>query len=215
MNCSLISDELLRNGFSFFHGNSISRREIELFAGSKVLRIEQDVLIPRKFNKENPGAWSNLYSDQEFPLHTDFAYQKLPPKYIVLHCVKNESSNRPTYILDRNSIPPEVMIKLSRVLWKIRHPEQNGTIRIFSKPPNLNQEILRYDPTCMTPYFRKDRWAIELLNSIYERYSEMVFWNKDKILVLDNWRCLHGRGTNTFDESKNEKRVLERHSVYI
>ncbi|WP_171324268.1 TauD/TfdA family dioxygenase [Vibrio tubiashii] len=210
-----ISEELSNKGFSFFSYDGLSRKEVELIFCKSVSRIEQDILIPRKENKENPGAWSNLYSDREFPPHTDFAYQTLPPKYIVLHCINNDNSNRPTYLLDSDSIPVEAKNKLSKVLWKINHPEKNGTMKIFKKFPSINQTIVRYDPTCMTPYFRKDKWAINLLENVFSTYAEKIIWDKAKILILDNWRCLHSRGVNSLHQGKKEGRVLTRYSIYI
>ena len=215
MSFNLISDALNKNGYLFIRECDMAMEALEKVAELQVSRIAKDTLTPKKINRENPGAWSNLYSDKEFPPHTDCAYQSSPPKYIALHCISNENSDRPTYILNYHAIPAEARNKLSRVLWKMRHAEYSGALRLFRKSPTHRQEILRYDPTCMTPYFKKDLWAIDLVNLLYQRLAQKIIWSEGSLLVFDNWRCLHGRGVNSPFQNGAENRIIERHSAYI
>ncbi len=210
-----MATSLDKYGYGCIDEKNITPKVIEEIIGVSIKSIEKDFLKPKKVNKNNSGAWSNIYSDKEFPPHTDFAYQSVPPKFIGLHCTSNQNSERSTSILDSQIIPYETICRLSKVLWRIRHSERVGTIRLFDKKSYKGKSILRFDPVCMTPYFKKDRWAVELLGEVFKEYSFTVSWEVNRFVIIDNWRCFHGRGLNIKTSEFAENRVLERHSIYI
>ena len=211
----LLSNCLKENGYVYFNERKIVEEVFESVTEISLSNMIIDSLEPKKENTENPGAWSNIYSDKEFPPHTDFAYQALPPRFIGLHCISHKNSDRPTFILDSQKIPSNVKNKLHKVIWRIRHHERSGTVRMFDKKTLKGCEILRYDPVCMAPYFKKDIWAIDLLNHTYRKYSDAVAWEENGFMIIDNWRCFHGRGLNKHFCKNNEKRVFQRYSAYI
>ncbi|VUT13544.1 hypothetical protein SB6421_05491 [Klebsiella huaxiensis] len=215
MNFKPITNTLNNEGFVFFTKHDIAMEEFEKIAGVQFSHIAKDFIRPQKENHNNPGAWSNIYSDGKFPPHTDFAYQSSPPKYIMLYCTDNKNSNRSTFVLDIHSIPLSARNKLSQILWKMSHPERSKALRLLKMSHEYGQSILRYDPTCMKPYFKKDVWAIDFINSIYNEFSKEITWKEGGVLVIDNWRCLHGRGDNKLTQHCEEKRIFERYCAYL
>lgn len=214
MNCDKIKEELRTNGFASFSCSSLSYDDLFAITDRRYTQVKRDFLIPRTSNDENKGAWSNIYSDGEFPFHTDFAYQDLPPRYVALHCIQVSNSNRPTFIADSWLIPSKIKNRLSKVLWKVSHPEKYGTLRLFNKFSEGEGYQLKYDPVCMKPYFKKDDWIKTAINDTCKQYSIEHHWKKNVVLIWDNWRCFHSRGLNLLEESHEECRIIERYSYY-
>lgn len=208
--------DLERKGFSIFnYTNDLSDLLHSLLNDSSIY-VDKDYLQPEKENFRNIGAWSNIYHDNEFPLHTDFAYKEIPPRYIVLQCLSISYSSRPTYILDWNLIPSDITKTLINVVWKINHKERNCALKLWSPLRDHNVKILRYDPVCMKPYFKKNSHASEIISNVFKTYSDSVFWEVNKCVIFDNWRCFHGRGINHSNKNDNkEDRLLARYSIYI
>jgi alpha-ketoglutarate-dependent taurine dioxygenase len=187
----------------------------EATANANVRRVESDALEPRSHNFDNRGAWSNIYGAGKFPMHTDFAYEAVPPRFIVLRCVKLNNSNRSTRVFDTKMLPTHLTRQIAKIPWMIRHKERRGVIRMIDKGTKKGFEIWRYDPVCMSTYFSKHRRVIERLEEIFANKAACIQWQVDWSVIIDNWRCLHGRGLNTTSDTREEVRVLERYSIYI
>jgi hypothetical protein len=135
------------------------------------------------------------------PLHTDAAYLHLPPRYIALHCLDPGEGNCPTRVLSVDLF----RLRSEGPAW-LREPHWiccDGYNSAFYSPITEVQngiERLRFDPFCMFA-LKPDRPDLnQALAAIEERSVEVsVRWDAGRCLIIDNWRCLHARGTGAID----------------
>jgi hypothetical protein len=52
-------------------------------------------LIPRKVSSSPPNTYSGNFGHAEFPLHTDLAHWALPPRYLLLRCIRALKMSQP------------------------------------------------------------------------------------------------------------------------
>jgi alpha-ketoglutarate-dependent taurine dioxygenase len=167
-----------------------------------------EILTPKDSVEAKPNSLSRFYGFGAFPFHTDSATHEKAPRLIFLRLVDNSSSDRPTVIVDPLLLSSEAQRrKLQNDVWVIN----GGTTAFYSTlltraPDGM---CLRYDPHCMRPAharFVESQAVIESLISKAEVHT--VDWVANQLLVLDNWRVLHGRGCTASGEDRN--RLLER-----
>jgi hypothetical protein len=87
----------------------------------------------------------------------------------------------------------------------------NGRFSFFGSLLERGRPFIRLDPGCMKPLSRDGEAALAAFGS--EKNADRLYahqWNLGAILVLDNWRMLHGRGIGTPTE---QGRVLVRAMV--
>jgi len=132
------------------------------------------------------------------PMHTDSAYIPLPPRYVMLSCLSPGESECPTRLwsLDRKTPFINGRSPLTRPGWVVRGG--GHLCPFYSQVLNRNwkgQWFIRFDPCCMVPpYANEDEVeAVRLELEAMSVFHEFT-WFRGSILILDNWRCLHGRG---------------------
>lgn len=167
-----------------------------------------DVLRPTAAAVSRRRSLSSIYSIAEFPLHVDTAHWITPARFLLLACLRPGSGDRRTVLLDVPSVclSDAERLLLSSTPLRVR----NGRHSFFSTALSKGRGFARVDRGCMSPvnsegdrvldFFAETRWATNL---------EEVAWEAGKILVVDNWRCLHGRGNAVrSDEDRMLLRVL-------
>lgn len=169
-----------------------------------------DLLIPTHAHAARSRSLSRLYSLGEFPLHSDTAHWPTPCRYLMLACASTGNGSRPTFLLDTRT--------LSITNWEhsLLHTAplrvRNGRNSFFSTILSNSRSFVRFDPGCMTPttsnsaealaIFSRRKWTAEV---------ETVDWKAGLVLILDNWRVLHGRGrSDSSDADRKLLRVLVR-----
>lgn len=167
-------------------------------------------LKPKDGTYSVKGTFSNRYGYGEFPLHTDMAFHTRPVRYMMLSSDMASSSR--TSILSTSDIFKQLnredKYNAQRAVYKIKTSERSFfSSLIFTE---LGTQGMKYDPTCMIPA-NKSAKDIELkLREIFAQVKpEYIEWTKGKILIIDNWRALHGRTC----VNQEENRVLKR--IYI
>lgn len=132
----------------------------------------------------------------EFPLHIDTAHWLIPCRYIILACVSPGIGNRSTLLLDTQNI--QLSGTQRTLLRSAPLRVRNGRNSFFSTILSNSRPFVRFDPGCMTAstpdgiealrVFTRDNWAQRI---------DHLHWEEGVVLVLDNWRMLHGRGKAT------------------
>jgi hypothetical protein len=150
-----------------------------------------------------PGSKSALRGRSGFPLHTDGAHLYVPPRVVLLR-ITSGKSDCPTVLIDtRALVLPDVLKE--RLLDGIWVTGNRGFERLV---PVFAEWGVRWDEDCMRPVDQVARSAHESLRAILEaaRCESHTWGSRDTVLILDNWRMLHGRGR----VPDHENRVLER-----
>ncbi|KRF09736.1 hypothetical protein ASG89_16110 [Paenibacillus sp. Soil766] len=173
-----------------------------------------DTLVPMDANKAKPKSLSAVYGVGQFPLHTDTAYIKIPARYIILYAKQIEGEVQPTTLLDLSKIgfSQDLEERLDRCLYTIANSRHSflATLRGYS---NIHRKKwIRFDSSCMRPTNKESSVTMNELNdSISKIKLEIINWSQGDILIIDNWRCLHGRGVA--NSSAKAVRVIERVTI--
>lgn len=166
-----------------------------------------DVLRPVWAAEAKPRSLSRLYAKGAFPLHTDMAHYPRPCRYLIFACVNPGDGNRPTNLLDSRMLDFSDADKKSLITSPF--VIKNGRRSFFSTILSDDGSHLRFDEGCMKPATANGRSAMDLFAP--QRVAQWVtpfYWKPGIILILDNWRMLHGRGAGVPTELDSLRTLL-------
>ncbi len=155
-----------------------------------------ETIFPRSLDGARPSSLSKVYGLAAFPLHTDTAHWTVPCRYVVLGCARIGRVDTPTVLVDANdpSFSADERLLLRSSTFSIK----NGGNSFYGSLIDGQRRFTRFDPGCMLPVTESSRTAMHLYSM--KRQSERVItyrWNEENVLIVDNWRMLHGRGNKT------------------
>lgn len=151
-----------------------------------------DTLLPTEAKAANPRSLSRVHAFGEFPLHIDTAHWLTPCRYVMLACVSPGSANRPTLLMDTWRLP--LTEYQSTLVHSMPLRVTNGRNSFFSTILSKSRTFVRFDPGCMTPTTPEGGKALAVLErQNWPDYIETIQWKSGMVLVIDNWRMLHGR----------------------
>ena len=214
---------LRRNGYAYLHRlyPNIPTIDVAALIG-EVFDIQEQfpelgaatiqVLQPHHQLDAKGNQYSGTYGLAEFPLHTDLAHWAIPPRYILLRCV-NGSPGVATKLLHCSSI--ESVIGTTPLRHALARPRRLGlhrTLSLLSVRLNLGDEWgMRWDPLFLTPMnVAGQDIANTMSNHVWKApiLRSMTLADRGDTLVIDNYRCLHGRtGVSVDDLSRRIERV--------
>jgi len=152
------------------------------------------------------GSKSALRGLNSFPLHTDEAAQRTPPRYILMRSLSGISTSE-THLLCFSSshISDKLFTDLAGGLWVCRGTREPHISSVWEN------ERIRWDEDCMRPVDRLAKRAHSKFRVFCARAEKISYrWsNHSSVLLIDNWKTMHGRASVSF----NEQRQLER--VYV
>jgi alpha-ketoglutarate-dependent taurine dioxygenase len=164
-----------------------------------------DTLSPTLSEAAKPRSLSKVHAVGEFPLHIDTAHWLTPCRYVMLACVSPGSASRPTLLMDARRLP--LSEHQSSVLHSTPLRVTNGRNSFFSTILSKARPFVRFDPGCMTATTPDGANALAILErQNWPDYIENVQWKPGTVLVMDNWRMLHGRGHG--DCSDSDRKLL-------
>lgn len=130
------------------------------------------------------------------PPHTDAAFMARPPRYLVFECLHPGEHSCPTNVwsLDVSRLVHDGPDVLTAPGWLV----SGGGKRPFYCQVLTAQGAepwVRFDPCCMRPPSSSGRGALDEAAKILAEYSTLrsFSWDRSALLIIDNWRCLHGR----------------------
>jgi len=170
-------------------------------------------LTPGPADDSPPNTYSGNFGLMEFPLHTDLAHWARPPHYLLLRCIHGNQCVA-TRILDGYHLIQAIgRDQLCATLVQPRRPMRNGKqlLRILSNPIESSCDLLRWDSIYLHPATRRSSKVFGVLREFLSHVRpQEVNLQRGDTLLLDNWRCLHGRSAVTETE---RTRLIER--VYL
>jgi hypothetical protein len=160
-----------------------------------------DHLSPQSSEDARAASLSRKFGYGPLPLHCDTAHWLVPCRYIVLGCVEVGSVEAPTVLLDT------VVVRLSKeehlLARSASYLVRNGRKSFYANLIDSQRSFVRIDPGCMEPVTDSSIEAMDLYR--YERHQAKTVafhWRPGDILVIDNWRVLHGRGNDSIADPK-------------
>jgi len=152
-----------------------------------------EMLRPTISDAAKEGSLSKIHSAGEFPLHIDTAHWLTPCRYLILGCLSPGAGNRSTALLDTKKLP--LTDRHISLLQSVPLRVTNGRKSFFSTILSKARPFIRFDSGCMTATTPDDASALDVFSrQNWPDHIKYVHWDAGIVLVIDNWRVLHGRG---------------------
>jgi hypothetical protein len=163
-----------------------------------------DFLIAKTSDQAKRDSLTKRYGTNDFPIHTDGAYLKIPPRFIVLKYVGDIKEVTPTIIVhfDLNKLTDEELHFVKNRIWFVKGENKGFYSRI------LQDNILRYDKEVMK-LVNSDKDLMS--ESLQKMNKTSVTWEKNKVVVIDNYAVLHYRPR--VSEKEVNRRILQRINI--
>lgn len=144
-----------------------------------------------------PNTYSGIYGLNEFPFHSDMAYWRIPPRYLMLRCVKGHAGVATLLIKGDEIVERVGKGKLVRALVKPRRPVKGSLplLSMFRPEAASRRFLLRWDEKFIVPASTGSAETVASTNrAILEATKVSVSLSEPgDTLWIDNWRMLHGR----------------------
>src|SRR5690606_23844174 len=135
-----------------------------------------------------------------FPLHTESAYWRTPPRYLLLACEAEGLSRRPTLVADLRQLLDRCADPLRRVTWLV-----DARPRFFANivTGERGAERFRFDLDCMAPVDNLGEAAARALAlAVTSLPAHAITWSSGDVLLVDNRRFAHGRAGGGDDRDR-------------
>lgn len=150
-------------------------------------------LVPRA--DATPNTYSGIFGLGRFPFHTDLAHWAMPPRYILLRCVRGYA-DVPTILIDGARVVANIgLVEMNRALMTPRRPRK-GKVQLLSLAQREgSSDMIRWDEVFLKPASPVgqrvfDRVRVEI-DAAHPTPVAMV--DPGDAVIIDNWRMLHAR----------------------
>ncbi|MBB3231961.1 TauD/TfdA family dioxygenase [Halomonas stenophila] len=177
--------------------------------GARRRRSVVEVLKPQSSSFAHDNSLSAQYQLSSFPFHVDTAHWPTPCRYIVMGCKSSGICGRETHLIDWEllQLKHSDINLLKNAVFLVK----DGRRSFYSSIVSDNNPFIRYDIGCMHTTDRDSEIALQVLNSAFDNAKKIdIEWKENDILVLDNWRMLHGRSSSSNAFGMNSSRELHR-----
>ncbi|WP_316840068.1 TauD/TfdA family dioxygenase [Pedobacter gandavensis] len=207
-------EELKFNGWCEISSDSSTDKQL-LDLASQIGRIYAhpngnliDQIIPKTKSQSTKNTFSYNYQLEAFPFHTDTAFWNLPARFVLLS--NATSSNVATTIIHINQLLASLTDKeknvMSNAIFLLKTPTANFYTKLLNKVNN--KPFFRFDPNCMKAMNKDAMAATEIIKFKLEAISvNRITWERQKILIFDNWNTLHAREIIGCDRKRMLKRI--------
>jgi L-asparagine oxygenase len=164
---------------------------------------------PQPRHTANTNTLSSRYGMGAFPVHTEAAYLRKPPRFLLLYCIEPGCGGRTTVLLDGAAISSRLPEVRRPGTWVVKAGRRPFLCDVLWRRAQ-NQVGIRYDRECLFPCGPAALAEEQLIRSFVEASTPVTIeWARGQLLVIDNHRVLHGRGGSKHDDKDRWlKRVL-------
>lgn len=130
-----------------------------------------------------------------------------PCRFIAFGCLDPGVPSVATTILDRRALAfsakERALLRNAVVLVR------SGRRSFYASMMPADERFLRFDTSCIEAIDARGRSAIEMVEDRLARSSPVHHhWHAGDVLVLDNWRVLHGRASAEGSIGRRLSRIL-------
>lgn len=202
--------ELEKCGWAFIECgcNSESILQIARLIGTPICSPNGELvrcLMPSPQHLGDPKTFTGKHGCGEFPLHTDTAFWARPARFLVLHA--SGDIRRATTLLSWQTLLErfslEQIAEFRASVWRVstRAPQFYATSEFILD----GKKGFRYDPNVLFPANNAAKKTDSLLQNLIADASPIsISWTSESVLIIDNWRMLHGRGRCPRNEARRE-----------
>ncbi|ESY62402.1 hypothetical protein X742_33105 [Mesorhizobium sp. LNHC232B00] len=167
----------------------------------------QEFVRPQTADQAHPRSLSARYGLNALPFHAELSHRPKPCRYLLLGCIEPGSPSAVTMLLDWRTLgfSPDELHLLEGAPILVR----SGRRSFYSTILSPDRAFLRYDPGCLEAVDQRGEAALRLMeHRLASGSPEVHHWRQGEILVIDNWRVLHGRGPTDQGSGRRLARVL-------
>lgn len=167
----------------------------------------QEVVQPRAEKNAHPRSLSARYGLNSLPFHTELSHRPRPCRYVLLGCFDPGSPGAATTLLNWRTLgfSSDELHFLEEAPILVR----TGRRSFYSTLLSPDGAFLRYDPGCLEAVDERGRTALRLVERRLAGGSLQIYrWRRGEILVIDNWRVLHGREPSDRSSGRRLARIL-------
>lgn len=168
---------------------------------------DREILTPRTRAQSHARSQSSSHGLGALPVHVELSHRLVPCRYLVLGCMDPGRPTCATTTVEWRSAgftPYETrLLKAAPLLIR------NGRASFYSTALPADGRFLRWDAECVEPVDERGREAVEVLvRRLSSLTAERHLLEAGEILVIDNWRLLHGREAAGIDSGRRLMRKL-------
>jgi len=168
-------------------------------------------LVPIETATAPPRTFSSLHGKGSFPFHTDTASWPLPARLVLLRAAGGDL-RRDSHVLPfRHVINSDLGLSqelVSQSIWLLGfRPRTHYSTMSFAYEGRGGN---RFDPNFMRPANAAAKIVKPLFAQCALLLMSTISWKAGRVVVIDNWRCMHARGAPPLNEGV---RLLER--IYL
>lgn len=170
-------------------------------------RALEEVVRPQTSGEAHPRSLSAQYGLDSLPFHVELSHRPLPCRYLLLGCIDPGSPSAVTRLLEWRTLgfSREELHLLESAPVLVR----SGRRSFYSTILPSDRTFLRYDPGCLEGVDERGLSALEVLQRRVALGSpDTLEWRRGDILIIDNWRVLHGRGPSEPGSGRSLARIL-------
>lgn len=154
--------------------------------------VDLETVAPSPSELAHPRSLSAVHGLGTFPLHAELSHRIRPCRYVVLACLNPGIPSVATALLDRHQLAfsSDEKAMLRNAVLLVR----SGRRSFYSSILPADEAWMRFDTGCMEAVDARGQAAIKMVEERLTRSSPTLHhWITGEILVIDNWRVLHGR----------------------
>lgn len=208
-----IAESIAVHGYALVRSHRPNARSLEALSDFGQIDTVEGLnsvqsIIPHDISEAPPNTYSGNFGIAEFPLHTDLAHWAIPPRYLALRCIHGAGSVA-TKVLDGWVVTDHFRTDLLRtILVQPRRPMRNGKqlLQLLERAESTDSFRLRWDTIYLRPATTHSAELFANVSAFISRIQspEFVLLERGDTLIIDNWRCLHGR-TSAHDNARTRQ----------
>ncbi|MET4155466.1 hypothetical protein ABIC08_006262 [Bradyrhizobium sp. RT9b] len=167
----------------------------------------EEVIQPRRQSEAHSRSLSALFGLSALPFHAELSHRPRPCRYLLLGCIDTGSPSAVTVLLDWRTLgfSSEEFELLEGAPILVRC----GRSSFYTTVLPSDRSFFRYDPGCLEAVDARGRAALRLVEDrLTGGAPHSHEWRPGGILIIDNWRVLHGRGPSDHGSGRRLARIL-------
>jgi hypothetical protein len=167
----------------------------------------EEVIQPQRQSEAHSRSLSARFGLNALPFHAELSHRPRPCRYLLLGCVDTGSPSAVTVLLDWRTLgfSPEEFELLEGAPILVR----SGRSSFYTTMLPSDRAFFRYDPGCLEAVDTRGRAALRLVEDrLASGAPHSHEWRPGDILIIDNWRVLHGRGPSDHGSGRRLARIF-------
>jgi hypothetical protein len=167
----------------------------------------EEVIQPQRQSQAHSRSLSARFGLNALPFHAEVSHRPRPCRYLLLGCIDAGSPSAVTVLLDWRTLgfSPEEFELLEAAPILVR----SGRSSFYTTMLPSDRSFFRYDPGCLEAVDARGRAALHLVEGRLAGGAPHIHeWQPGDILIIDNWRVLHGRGPSDHGSGRRLARIL-------